>query len=44
MTRGLDMTHDLEGGHTFPLGAIVCRGGVNVSLFSRSASHVEYRL
>ena len=41
MTPGLDMTHDLARGHSFPLGAIVCRGGVNFSLFSRSASHVE---
>jgi hypothetical protein len=37
---GLDMTHDLERGHSFPLGAVVCRGGVNCNLFSRSGSHV----
>jgi glycogen operon protein len=38
---GLAMTHDLEHGHSFPLGATVSRRGVNFSLFSRSALHVE---
>jgi isoamylase len=33
-----------QNGHSFPLGATVCRGGVNFSLFSRSASHVELLL
>jgi isoamylase len=36
MTRGAP-----RGSHSFPLGATVCRGGVNFSLFSRSALRVE---
>jgi glycogen operon protein len=35
------MTHDLEHGRSFPLGATVSRRGVNFSLFSRSAARVE---
>jgi hypothetical protein len=42
VTPGLDMTHDPERGHSFPLGAILCRGGVNFSLFSHLASPVEF--
>jgi isoamylase len=38
---GLAMPHDLEHGHSFPLGATVSGRGVNFSLFSRSASRVE---
>jgi glycogen operon protein len=38
---GLAMTHDLEHGRSFPLGATVSRRGVNFSLFSRSAARVE---
>jgi isoamylase len=35
------MLSDAKRGHSFPLGATVCRGGVNFSLFSRAASRVE---
>jgi hypothetical protein len=35
---------DLEHGLNFPLGAVVSRRGINLSLFSRSASRVEWPL
>jgi len=35
------MMSDVARGHSFPLGATVCGGGVNLSLFSRSATRVE---
>ncbi len=35
------MTYALQRGQSFPLGAAVCRGGVNFSLLSRPASHGE---
>jgi isoamylase len=38
------MGPDVTNGQSFPLGAGVCWGGVNFSLFSRSASRVELLL
>ena len=35
------MAHASQNGHSFPLGATVCHGGVNFSLFTRSAACVE---
>ena len=44
MTRQSAVVQVVAPGHSFPLGATVCRDGVNFSLFSRSATRVELLL
>jgi isoamylase len=41
VTHECEMAENPRGGHSFPLGATICRGGANFSVFSRSASRVE---
>ena len=44
MTGKPAMAQGVRPGHSFPLGAAICRDGVNFSLFSRSAERVELLL